>query len=60
MLHLKKTQNYTCDDKFTSLCAQEWHLYEKSVVLKEEEIFQHNLRKLLLVGTTHGGCGFGE
>ena len=34
-------------------------LNDQSVVLKED-IFQHHMKKLLLVGTKHRGYGFGE
>ena len=36
-VHSQKTQNYICDD-------------HQSVVLKDEEIFQHHKKKSLLVG----------
>ena len=44
-----KTQNCMCDDKLKSLCTQQKHFHDQSIVLKQN-IFQHHREKLLLVG----------
>ena len=45
-----KTQNYICDEKFTSLCTQQRHFHNQPVVLKDKEIFQHHSKTFLFVG----------
>ena len=45
----KRTQNHLRNEKLTSLCTEQGHLHDQSVVLKED-IFQHHRKKLLLVG----------